>query len=99
MKFFVDTADTQEIADLAETGLLDGVTTNPSFIHKADRNFIEVTRDICALGGYWAVGLIQARDAIRSRVLARARTSVGWARSCKGLRSPPSRRRCALSSS
>jgi transaldolase len=37
MKFFVDTADTAEIRDLAETGLLDGVTTNPSLIHKAGR--------------------------------------------------------------
>jgi transaldolase len=49
MKFFVDTADTKEIADLAETGLLDGVTTNPSLIHKAGRDFMEVTREICAL--------------------------------------------------
>ena len=49
MKFFVDTADTQEIADLAETGLLDGVTTNPSLIHKSGRDFMEVTREICAL--------------------------------------------------
>jgi transaldolase len=44
MKFFADTADTAEIADLAATGLLDGVTTNPSLIHKAGRDFIEVTR-------------------------------------------------------
>lgn len=49
MKFFVDTADTAEIADLAETGLLDGVTTNPSLIHKSGRDFIEVTKEICAL--------------------------------------------------
>jgi transaldolase len=49
MKFFVDTADTAEIRDLAETGLLDGVTTNPSLIHKSGRDFIEVTREICDL--------------------------------------------------
>ena len=49
MKFFVDTADTAEIEDLAATGLLDGVTTNPSLIHKAGRDFVEVTREICAL--------------------------------------------------
>ena len=49
MKFFADTADTREIAELAEAGLLDGVTTNPSLIHKAGRDFIEVTREICAL--------------------------------------------------
>lgn len=49
MKFFVDTADTAEIADLAATGLLDGVTTNPTLIAKAGKNFIDVTREICAL--------------------------------------------------
>lgn len=47
MKFFVDTADTAEIRDLAETGLLDGVTTNPSLVHKAGRDFLEVVREIC----------------------------------------------------
>ncbi|HYI38960.1 MAG TPA: fructose-6-phosphate aldolase [Allosphingosinicella sp.] len=49
MKFFVDTADTAEIRDLAETGLLDGVTTNPSLIHKAGRDFLEVVREICSI--------------------------------------------------
>ena len=49
MKFFVDTADTKDIADLAATGLLDGVTTNPSLIHKAGRNFVEVVKEICGL--------------------------------------------------
>lgn len=49
MKFFVDTADTAEIADLAATGLLDGVTTNPSLIAKSGRDFIEVTKEICHL--------------------------------------------------
>jgi transaldolase len=49
MKFFVDTADTAEIRDLAETGLLDGVTTNPSLIHKAGRDFLEVVKEICAI--------------------------------------------------
>jgi len=49
MKFFVDTADTAEIRDLAETGLIDGVTTNPSLVHKAGRDFLEVVREICAI--------------------------------------------------
>jgi transaldolase len=49
MKFFVDTADTAEIRDLAETGLLDGVTTNPSLIHKAGRDFLEVVKEICSI--------------------------------------------------
>ena len=49
MKFFVDTAEIADIAELAATGLVDGVTTNPSLIHKAGRDFMEVTREICAL--------------------------------------------------
>ncbi|WOE74166.1 fructose-6-phosphate aldolase [Alterisphingorhabdus coralli] len=49
MKFFVDTADTAEIADLAATGLLDGVTTNPSLIHKSGRDFLPVVQEICGL--------------------------------------------------
>ena len=47
MKFFVDTADVDEIRELADTGLLDGVTTNPSLILKSGRDIIEVTREIC----------------------------------------------------
>jgi len=49
MKFFADTAEIDEIKDLAETGLLDGVTTNPSLIHKSGRDFMEVTKEICGL--------------------------------------------------
>ncbi|MGE4410741.1 MAG: fructose-6-phosphate aldolase [Sphingobium sp.] len=49
MKFFVDTADTAEIRDLAATGLLDGVTTNPSLIHKSGRQFLEVVKEICGI--------------------------------------------------
>jgi len=47
MKFFVDTADIADIRDLADTGLLDGVTTNPSLIAKSGRDFIEVVTEIC----------------------------------------------------
>lgn len=49
MKFFVDTADVKEIAELAETGLLDGVTTNPTLIAKSGRDFKEVIKEICEL--------------------------------------------------
>ncbi|HEV2079587.1 MAG TPA: fructose-6-phosphate aldolase [Allosphingosinicella sp.] len=49
MKFFADTADTDDIKELAETGLLDGVTTNPSLIHKSGRNFLEVVKEIAEL--------------------------------------------------
>jgi transaldolase len=49
MQFFVDTADIADIRDLAATGMVDGVTTNPSLILKSGRDIIEVTREICAL--------------------------------------------------
>ena len=49
MKFFVDTADVDEIKGLLETGLLDGVTTNPSLIAKSGRNILEVLEEICTL--------------------------------------------------
>ncbi|WP_310498107.1 fructose-6-phosphate aldolase [Sandarakinorhabdus sp.] len=49
MKFFADTAEIADIRDLADTGLLDGVTTNPSLIHKSGRNFLEVIREIAAI--------------------------------------------------
>ena len=47
MKFFVDTADTAEIRELADTGLLDGVTTNPSLIAKSGKDFFAVIKEIC----------------------------------------------------
>lgn len=49
MKFFVDTADTDEIKSLAEAGLIDGVTTNPSLIAKSGRNISDVIAEICDL--------------------------------------------------
>lgn len=48
MKFFVDTADTAEIRSLASSGLLDGVTTNPSLVAKTGKKFADVIADICA---------------------------------------------------
>lgn len=47
MKFFVDTADIKDIRDLASTGLLDGVTTNPSLIAKSGKQFIPLIEEIC----------------------------------------------------
>ena len=49
MKFFVDTADTEEIKSLAEAGLIDGVTTNPSLIAKSGRQMSDVIAEICEL--------------------------------------------------
>ncbi len=49
MKFFIDTADVAEIADLASTGLVDGVTTNPSLIAKSGRGMLETISEILDL--------------------------------------------------
>ena len=51
MKFFVDTAQTDEIAEIAEIGFLDGVTTNPSLIMKSGRGMAEVIAEICGIAG------------------------------------------------
>ena len=49
MKFFVDTADTKEIQELQDANLIDGVTTNPSLVLKANRPMAEIIKDICAI--------------------------------------------------
>jgi transaldolase len=49
MKFFIDTAEVKDIRELAATGLLDGVTTNPSLIAKSGRDFKEVVKEICGI--------------------------------------------------
>ncbi|WP_375622527.1 MULTISPECIES: fructose-6-phosphate aldolase [unclassified Bartonella] len=49
MKFFVDSANIEEIQELQNLSLVDGVTTNPSLILKSGRNILDVTKEICAL--------------------------------------------------
>ena len=49
MKFFADTAEIADIRELAATGLLDGVTTNPSLVKKSGRDFIEVVTEIASV--------------------------------------------------
>ena len=49
MKFFVDTAEIDEIRELNELGMVDGVTTNPSLIRKSGRDIIDVTKEICGI--------------------------------------------------
>ena len=49
MKFFIDTAEIDAIRELAETGMVDGVTTNPSLIMKSGRDILEVTKEICSI--------------------------------------------------
>jgi len=98
MKFFVDTADVSEIRELAATGLLDGVTTNPSLVAKSGRDFKAVIAEICAL----VAGPVSAEVAAteeegmvgEGRALARIAKNVAvklpltWAglRACRTLR-------------
>lgn len=49
MLFFVDSCDVEQIAELAELGLVDGVTTNPSLVKQSGRNFISILREICQI--------------------------------------------------
>ncbi len=49
MKFFIDTADLDEIRELHATGLVDGVTTNPSLVAKTGRHFLDVIQEICSI--------------------------------------------------
>ncbi|WP_322891828.1 MULTISPECIES: fructose-6-phosphate aldolase [unclassified Yoonia] len=49
MKFFVDTAEIDQIKELNDLGMVDGVTTNPSLIAKSGRDILEVTKEICDL--------------------------------------------------
>lgn len=49
MKFFLDTAELDDISDLAASGLVDGVTTNPSLVLKSGRPFLDLVREICGL--------------------------------------------------
>ena len=51
MKFFVDTAEIDQIKELNDLGMVDGVTTNPSLIKKSGRDILEVTKEICSIVG------------------------------------------------
>jgi transaldolase len=97
MKFFVDTADTAEIKDLAESGLVDGVTTNPSLIHKAGRDFLEVVAEICKLtpGPVSAevvaidhAGMMREADVVRKiadNVAVKVPLTIDGLKTCKAL--------------
>src|SRR5262245_7678284 len=80
MKFFGDTADVAEIKDLAATGLLDGVTTNPSLVAKAGRDFKAIIAEICEIVPGPVSAEVAATDAegmvAEGRVLARIAENV-----------------------
>lgn len=62
MKFFVDTANIEEIGELAATGLLDGVTTNPSLVAKEGKEFLPLLKDICQMVDGPVSGEVAATD-------------------------------------
>ena len=62
MKFFLDTADVEEIRHWNATGLLDGVTTNPSLILKSGRDIKEVLAEICEIVDGDVSGEVAATD-------------------------------------
>lgn len=80
MKFFLDTADIAEIRELAATGLVDGVTTNPSLVHKSQRDFFEVLAEICDVVDGHVSAEVTATDAEtmleEGRALARVADNV-----------------------
>ncbi|MEJ1160263.1 fructose-6-phosphate aldolase [Prosthecomicrobium sp. N25] len=97
MKFFVDTADVAEIRDLAATGLLDGVTTNPSLIMKAGRPFRDVVAEICdivpgpvsaevvALDAAGMVAEGRSLGAIAANVVIKLPLTLDGLKACKAL--------------
>ena len=66
MQLFLDTTDTAVLKDLAQTGLVDGVTTNPTLIAKSGRPMLEVIAEICAL----VEGPVSADDVQTARELS-----------------------------
>ncbi|MEM1146805.1 MAG: fructose-6-phosphate aldolase [Pseudomonadota bacterium] len=99
MKFFIDTADTAAIKELVATGLVDGVTTNPSLIMKSGRNFSEVIAEICDLteghvsaevvATEWQSMVAEGKklQAIASNVAVKLPLTMDGLRACKELTS------------
>jgi transaldolase len=97
MKFFIDTADIAEIRDLAATGLVDGVTTNPSLIAKSGRKFLDVVAEICAVIPGPVSAEVTANDfptmlkegrklaAIASNVAVKVPLTIDGLKTCKAL--------------
>ncbi len=97
MKFFIDTADVDEIRALTETGMVDGVTTNPSLIHKSGGQFIDVVAEICKIVDGPVSAEVTATDAetmlkegkklaaIADNVAVKVPLTVDGLRTCKAL--------------
>ncbi|CAK0765856.1 putative transaldolase [uncultured Gammaproteobacteria bacterium] len=76
MKFFVDTADIAEIRELAQSGLLDGVTTNPSLVAKTGGNFLSLISEICEVVNGPVSAEVAATDYETMRAEAQVLTKV-----------------------
>jgi len=97
VKFFVDTADVQEIRDLAATGLVDGVTTNPTLIAKSGRRILDVIAEICDIVPGPISAEVAATDyetmlaegrklaALRTNVAVKVPLTMPGLRTCKAL--------------
>ncbi len=97
MKFFIDTADVAEIKALVPTGLVDGVTTNPSLVAKSGRKFTEVIAEICGIVEGPVSAEVAATDydtmlkeglylaAIASNVTVKLPLTVDGLKTCKAL--------------
>ena len=80
MKFFIDSADLDEIRDLASTGLIDGATTNPSLVAKSGRKFEDIIAEICEILSGPVSAEVTATDAetmvMEGRKLAKIASNV-----------------------
>jgi len=97
MRFFVDTADVSELEKLLVTGMVDGVTTNPSLIAKSGRNILEVTKEIASMVDGPVSAEVTATDydtmmlegeklaAIASNIAVKVPLTVDGLRTCKTL--------------
>jgi len=98
MKFFLDTADIAEIRELAATGLVDGITTNPSLVAKSGRKFVDAVREICSVVPGPVSAEVTAMDhptmlaegrklaAIAPNVVVKTPLTMDGLKTCKALR-------------
>jgi len=98
MKFFIDTADVKEIRELAETGFVDGVTTNPTLVARSGGNFLEVIKEISTFISGPISAEVAALDAetminegrklakIASNVVIKVPLTMDGLKACKALR-------------
>jgi transaldolase len=77
MKFFLDTANVEEIRQAASWGILDGVTTNPTLVAKEGRSFEEVVKEICSIVPGPVSAEVTAVEA--EAMMAQAHVLRGWA--------------------